>query len=144
MPAILPGPGHHGRVRVRPITPELFVDGRAARTAATRPGERVRVALDGPPPAGATPLTAAPDGGPLAGPSLLAAALVEALRLRGRPAHAVPANGFLKAASLRFEQGRTNPDAFYTDWLDEAGLRREGLEPAAPRGRGPGPPPPGG
>ncbi len=73
---------------------------------------------------------------PLAGPEPLADALVEELRLRGRPAHAVPANGFLRSASLRLEQGRTNPDAFYTDWLDESGLRREVLDPAGPGGSG--------
>ncbi|WP_203711361.1 uridine kinase [Asanoa siamensis] len=122
-------------MRVRPITPELFVDGLAERIALVE--GRVRVALDGPPPAGAGPLDRdGAAGSPLAGPGPLAGALVEALRLRGRPAHAVPANGFLKAASLRFEQGRTNPDAFYTDWLDEAGLRREVLDPAGRGGTG--------
>ncbi|MDG4826483.1 uridine kinase [Asanoa sp. WMMD1127] len=116
-------------MRVRPITPELFVEDLAERIVRESPETRLRVALDGPPPAdGAT--------GPLAGPDLLAAALVEELRLRGRPAHVVPAGGFLRAASLRFEQGRTNPDAFYTDWLDEAGLRREVLDPAGPDGSG--------
>ncbi|MEV4536995.1 uridine kinase [Asanoa sp. NPDC049518] len=114
-------------MRVRPITPELFVDGLADRIAQASPDARVRVALDGPPPVGE---------GPLAGPDALATTLVDALRLRGRPAHAVPADGFLRAASLRFEQGRTNPDAFYTDWLDEAGLRREVLDPAGPGGSG--------
>jgi hypothetical protein len=136
MPDILPVPGHHGRVRVRPITPELFVEGLAERIAGSSPDAWLTVALDGPPPPGAGPLDRTSEGGPLAGPDALAAALVEELRLRGRPAHAVPANGFLKAASLRFEQGRTNPDAFYTDWLDEAGLRREVLDPAGPGGAG--------
>ena len=122
---------------MRPITPDLFVDGLAERVAATAPDGRVRVALDGPPAAGQSPLAAAePVDGPLTGPDTLALALVEALRLRGRPAHAVPANGFLRAASLRFEHGRTNPDAFYSDWLDEAGLRREVLDPAGPGGAG--------
>lgn len=120
---------------MRPITPELFVEDLAERIARS-PGW-FRVALDGPPPPGSGPLDRpSADGSPLAGPDPLAAALVDALRLRGRPAHAVPANGFLKAASLRFEQGRTNPDAFYTDWLDEAGLRREVLDPAGPGGAG--------
>ncbi len=122
---------------MRPITPELFVDGLAERIASSSPDEWVRVALDGPPPAGASPLSDGPAAdSPLAGPGPLAAALVDGLRLRGRPAHAVPANGFLRSASLRLEQGRTNPDAFYTDWLDEAGLRREVLDPAGPGGSG--------
>ncbi|SNT58990.1 hypothetical protein SAMN05421812_111101 [Asanoa hainanensis] len=121
---------------MRPITPELFVDGLASRIASASPEGRIRVALDGPPPAGASPLSTAVSDNPLAGPGPLASVLVDELRLRGRPARVVPANGFLRAASLRFEQGRTNPDAFYTDWLDEPGLRREVLDPAGPGGTG--------
>ncbi|WP_203703824.1 uridine kinase [Asanoa iriomotensis] len=124
-------------MRVRPITPELFVEGLAERIERSSPRAWLTVALDGPPPPGANPLSSPSSAdSPLAGPDPLAAALVEALRLRGRPAHVVPANGFLKSASLRLEQGRTNPDAFYTDWLDEAGLRREVLDPARPDGSG--------
>ncbi|MFC0529460.1 uridine kinase [Phytohabitans kaempferiae] len=108
-------------MRVRPIAPDLLVAELADRLAADRPGQWLRVAVDGPPPAD-------PDG--------LAAALVDPLRARGRPAVHVAAGGFLRSASLRFEYGRDNSDAFYTGWLDEAGLRREVLDPLSPGGTG--------
>jgi hypothetical protein len=108
-------------MRVRPIAPELLVEELADRLAADRPGQWLRVAVDGPPPA-------TPEG--------LAAALVDPLRARGRAAVHVAAGGFLRPASLRFEFGRDNPDAFYIGWLDEIGLRREVLDPLAPGGTG--------
>ncbi|MDQ7903938.1 uridine kinase [Phytohabitans sp. ZYX-F-186] len=108
-------------MRVRPITPDLLVEELADRLAADRAGQWLRVAVDGPPPAD---------------PDRLAAALVDPLRARGRAAVHVPAAGFLRPASLRFEYGRDNPDAFYLGWLDEAGLRREVLDPLAPGGTG--------
>ncbi|GAA4467749.1 uridine kinase [Phytohabitans houttuyneae] len=108
-------------MRVRPIAPELLVEELADRLAADRPGQWLRVAVDGPPPAGT---------------DALAAALVDPLRARGRSAVHVPAAGFLRPASLRLEYGRDNPDAFYMGWLDEAGLRREVLDPLAPGGTG--------
>ncbi|HEX2774329.1 MAG TPA: uridine kinase, partial [Micromonosporaceae bacterium] len=43
---------------------------------------------------------------------------------------------FLRPASVRLEEGRTNPDAFYQGWFDEAALRREVLDPAGPEGSG--------
>lgn len=104
-------------MRVRPIAPDRLVEELADRLAADRPGRWLRVAVDGPPPAE---------------PDALAAALVDPLRARGRAAVHVPAGGFLRPASLRLEHGRDNPDAFYTGWLDEAGLRREVLDPLAP------------
>jgi hypothetical protein len=76
------------------------------------------------------------DGAPSAGPRALADALVEPLRVRGRCTLHVPADGFLRAASLRLERGRENPDAFYEDWLDVGGLSREVLGPLAPGGAG--------
>lgn len=93
----------------------------ADRIAAVRPGARVRVAVD---------------GAPAADPGRLAEALVDPLRIRGRAARHVPAGGFLRPASVRLEFGRTNPDAFYDGWLDEAGLRREVLDPLGPGGTG--------
>lgn len=110
-----------GRVRIRPITPDLLVAELADRLAATRPGERLRVAVD---------------GAPAANPDRLADALVDPLRVRGRPVLRVRAVDFLRPASLRLEPGRYNPDAYYTGWLDEAGLRREVLDPAAAGGSG--------
>jgi hypothetical protein len=76
------------------------------------------------------------DGAPSTGPERLADALVEPLRVRGRPALHIPAGGFLRAASLRLERGRTNPDAYYEDWLDLRALTREVLAPLAPGGTG--------
>ncbi|MGW5672936.1 uridine kinase, partial [Micromonospora sp. NPDC003776] len=48
----------------------------------------------------------------------------------------VRAADFLRPASVRLEHGRTNPDAYYEGWIDEAGLRREVLDPAGPAGSG--------
>jgi hypothetical protein len=106
---------------IRPITPELLVDELADRIAGTRAGGRLRVAVD---------------AAPAAGPDRFADALVDPLRVRGRPALRIRAEDFLRPASLRFEFGRDNPDTFYAGWLDEAGLRREVLDPAGPGGTG--------
>jgi hypothetical protein len=107
---------------VRPITREALRGELAERLAAAAPASGwLRVAVDGPPPAD---------------PGGLAAGLVDPLRERGRPAVHIATADFLRPASLRFEYGRTNPDAFYTDWLDEAGLRREVLDPTRPGGTG--------
>ncbi|HEU4348282.1 MAG TPA: uridine kinase, partial [Actinoplanes sp.] len=97
------------------------VEDLADRVAAQDPDGRLRVAVDGPPPAG---------------PGWLADALIDPLRVRGRPAVRVDAGDFLRPASVRLEFGRTNPDAFYEGWLDEAALRREVLDPAGPGGSG--------
>lgn len=100
---------------------EVLVEELADRFAGERPEQRLRVAVD---------------GAPAADPGALADALVDPLRMRGRPAVRVDAADFLRPASVRLEQGRTNPDAFYLAWLDEAGLRREVLDPAGPGGSG--------
>lgn len=109
------------RVSVRPISTEGLLTELADTIGATRPGRWLRVAVDGAPPAG---------------PDALADALVDPLRLRGRPVVRVSAGDYLRPASLRFEHGRTDPDAFYTDWLDVGGLAREALDPLAPGGTG--------
>ncbi|GAA1392322.1 uridine kinase [Pseudonocardia kongjuensis] len=85
-----------------------------------RPG-RLRVLLDGPPPAGPLPL---------------ARAVAELLRARGRDALAVDADDFLRPASLRLERGRTDTGMFLDGWLDEPALRREVLGPGGPDGSG--------
>jgi hypothetical protein len=106
---------------VRPVSPEVLVE-ELAGLIADRSGELwLRVAIDGPPPAG---------------PQRLADALVDPLRVRGRPVQRVRAEDFLRPASLRLERGRTNPDAYYEDWLDVRGLSREVLDPLAPAGTG--------
>ncbi|PWU59268.1 uridine kinase, partial [Micromonospora globispora] len=64
------------------------------------------------------------------------AALVDPLRAAGRPVLHVQAADFLRPASVRLEHGRRNPDAYYEGWVDDAGLRREVLDPAGPDGSG--------
>ena len=107
-------------MRVRPIAADVLVTELADRIDGVGP-RRVRVAVD---------------GAPSAGPDRLAEALVDPLRGRGRFALHVPSRGFWKAASLRLERGRRNPDAFYEDWLDLGALTREVLAPLAPGGSG--------
>jgi hypothetical protein len=106
-------------MRVRPIAFDVLVEELADRIA-KEPG-RVRVAVD---------------GAPAAGPDTLADALVDPLRVRGRPAVRIATADFLRPASVRLEFGRTNPDTFYAGWIDEAALRREVLDPAGPGGSG--------
>jgi hypothetical protein len=48
----------------------------------------------------------------------------------------VSARDFLRPASLRYEHGRDDPDVYYDEWLDEAGLVREVLAPLGPGGTG--------
>ena len=108
-------------MRVRPVSADLLVEELADRFAGERPTGRLRVAVD---------------GAPAAGPAAFADALVDPLRVRGRPAVRVDAGDFLRPASVRLESGRTNPDSFYDGWLDEPALRREVLDPAGPGGSG--------
>jgi hypothetical protein len=108
-------------VRVRPISSGLLVEELADRLTGQGPDRRLRVAVD---------------GAAAAAPERLADALVDPLRVRGRPAVRVDTADFLRPASVRLEYGRTNPDAFYAGWLDEAALRREVLDPAGPGGSG--------
>ncbi|GAA3093738.1 uridine kinase [Streptosporangium carneum] len=72
------------------------------------------------------------DGAPAARPGRLADDLVDPLRLRGREVLRVSSDDFLRPASLRFEYGKTDPDAFYADWLDTGALVREVLGPLEP------------
>jgi hypothetical protein len=66
----------------------------------------------------------------------LADRVAEELRVRGRAARRVSAVDFLRPASLRFERGRTDPDARYDDWLDVGALTREVFAPLGPDGSG--------
>jgi hypothetical protein len=108
-------------MRVRPVSFDVLVEELADRLAGQAPDGRLRVAVD---------------GAPAADPGALADALVDPLRVRGRPAVRVSTDDFLRPASVRLESGRTNPDAFYAGWFDEAALRREVLDPAGPGGSG--------
>lgn len=109
-------------MRYRPISPAALAEELTERVDALTERRRIAVAIDGA--AGATETTE------------LADALVDPLRLRGRAALRVSARDFLRPASLRFEHGRTNPDARYTDWLDLGALRREVLDPLGENGSG--------
>ncbi|GAA3134798.1 uridine kinase [Planomonospora alba] len=108
-------------MRVRPISLSALVEELADRIAEAPRDSWVRVAVD---------------GAPAARPGDLADALAGPLRLRGREVMRVSAWDFLRPASLRFEHGKTDPDAFYEDWLDAGGLTREVLAPLDPGGSG--------
>ena len=75
------------------------------------------------------------DGAPSTRPGELADALVDPLRALGTPVIRVSADDFLRPASLRWEHGRRDTEAFY-DWLDAAALSREVLDPLGPGGTG--------
>jgi hypothetical protein len=106
---------------VRPVSPDVLVEELAEIVAGAPSGRWLRVGVDGAPPAG---------------PHDLADALVAPVRVRGRPVQRVRADDFLRPASLRLERGRTDPDAFYEDWLDVRGLTREVLDPLGSAGTG--------
>lgn len=106
-------------MRIRPITPLRLAQELADRIAGL-PG-RPRVGFD---------------GAVSARPGALADALVDPLRVRGRPAVRVDLGDFLRPASVRLELGRTNPDSFYERWFDLAALSREVLRPLGTGGPG--------
>lgn len=108
-------------MRVRPVTPERVVTELADRIDGVSSAPYVRVAID---------------GAPAARPGEIADALVDPLRVRGRPAIRVSTSDYLRPASLRLERGRQDPDAYYEEWLDVNGLRREVLDPTSPGGSG--------
>lgn len=102
-----------------PVSPALLPDLLAETILACEPGRPVRTAIDGSDSARA---------------GELAAEVAERLRVAGRAPTLIDTRLFLRPASLRLERGRTDPDAYYDDWLDTAGLRREVLDPAGPGG----------
>ncbi|MFF8274657.1 uridine kinase [Streptomyces lateritius] len=84
-------------------------------------GDWLKVGVDGPP--------AAPTGE-------TAERIAEALRLRGRSVLVVGTGGFLRPASLRFEYGKQDPDAYYSGWFDTGALWREVFGPLQAGGSG--------
>lgn len=105
-------------MQVTPLTPDRLAE-EVVGLVDARPG-RVRLAVDGP-----TPTR----------PEVLAAQVAQDLRTRGRAAVVVAATDYLRPASVRLEHGREDPDELLDGWLDDAGLRREVLDPAATTGR---------
>lgn len=110
-----------------------------------RMAERLAGHLDAPPDDPGTPdpgsrqpswLRVGIDGAPAARTGVLAAHLADELTVRGRPALAVAAGGFLRPASLRFEFGRQDVDAYLGGWYDTAALWREVFGPTDPGGTG--------
>jgi hypothetical protein len=104
---------------IRPVTPELLVAELVERIVALDAAATARVLVDG-----------------AVGARELADAVVEPLKVVGRPALRVSARDFLRPRSLRLEYGRDDPEAYYRDWLDAAGLTREVLAPLGPGGSG--------
>ena len=108
-------------MRARPVSWPVLVDLVVDRVLALPADSPVRVAVDGP---------------DAARPGDFADLLVAPLRAAGRAPVRVPAAGFLRAASLRLERGRTDPEAYYELWLDDGALAREVLDPAGRGGTG--------
>ncbi|WP_028050297.1 uridine kinase [Cellulomonas sp. URHD0024] len=96
---------------IQPVSHEVLVERVVSATLAAGPG-RVRVIVDGAPPTR---------------PGALADALVGPLRAAGRAVVRVHADDFLRPASLRWEFGRFEPDAYLEDRLDLGALGREVL-----------------
>ncbi|WP_175408044.1 uridine kinase [Streptomyces sp. TRM64462] len=111
-------------MRLEPITWERLADELATHLDALRPGD------------GGPWLKAAVDGPPAARPGDLADAVAEELRLRGRAVLGIGTSGFLRPASLRYEYGKEDPDAYYGGWFDTGALWREVFGPLEPDGNG--------
>lgn len=108
-------------MRVRAVTTAALVDELVERIAAHGRDQWVRVAID---------------GAPATEPERLADKLVDPLRGQGRDVLRLSSKDFLRPASLRFEHGKQDAEAFYDDWLDSNALAREVLDPLDPGGTG--------
>ncbi|MFW6689761.1 uridine kinase [Streptomyces sp. MAR4 CNX-425] len=111
-------------MRLEAITWERLTDAlveRVAESQAADGGPWLRVAVD---------------GAPAAEPGALAARVGDGLRVRGRESLVLDAGAFLRPASLRYEFGREDPDAYYDTWLDTGALWREVFGPLEPGGDG--------
>lgn len=126
-------------MRARPVAPERLVAELANLAVAwlAAPDSAAGAGAAGRPDTGPrTHLRMAFDGAPAAEPERLADALVDPLRRHGHPTLRVELRDWLRPASVRLEQGRTNPDAYYEQWYDLGALGRELLGPLAPSGTG--------
>ncbi|MFD8552169.1 uridine kinase [Streptomyces fradiae] len=111
-------------MRLEPITWERLTGALAAHLDALAPAD------------GGPWLKVAVDGAPAARPGDLAERVASELRLRGRDVAAVATSGFLRPASLRFEYGKEDPDAYYGGWFDTGALWREVFGPLEADGTG--------
>ncbi|MDX3851583.1 uridine kinase [Streptomyces sp. AK02-01A] len=111
-------------MRLEAITWERLTEALAERVLKTEPAD------------GGSWLRVAFDGAPAARPGEQAEALAEALRVRGRSVLVVGTGGFLRPASLRYEYGREDPEAYYSGWFDTGALWREVFGPLDPGGTG--------
>ncbi|MFG3508983.1 uridine kinase [Streptomyces sp. NPDC047821] len=111
-------------MRLEPITWERLAGTLAAHVDGLGPGD------------GGPWLKVGVDGAPAARPAEPAGLLAEALRLRGRAVMTVGTDGFLRPASLRYEYGKQDPDAYYSGWFDTGALWREVFGPLEPGGSG--------
>ncbi|MFI1012220.1 uridine kinase [Streptomyces sp. NPDC020965] len=111
-------------MRVEPITWERLTEAVVDTVVATR-------AEDGSP-----WLRVGVDGAPAARGGEFAERVGEALRLRGRRGLTIDTGGFLRPASLRYEFGRQDPDAYYSGWFDTGALWREVFAPLEAGGSG--------
>ncbi len=102
-------------MRYRPLTPARLA-GELADHIDRRSEERPRVGVDGFAEIGAADL---------------ADTVAERLRESGRPVIRASTRWWWRAASLRLELGRTDPDMLLHGWVDGAALRRELLDPVA-------------
>jgi hypothetical protein len=108
-------------MQVRPLSPDRIVEELASVIDAQPRDTTTTVLVDGAPPTC---------------PDAWADALVEPLRLAGRPVVRVCAGDYLRPASLRHERGREDPEVMYEDWLDVPALVREVLAPLRSGGTG--------
>ncbi|MER7698296.1 MULTISPECIES: uridine kinase [unclassified Streptomyces] len=76
------------------------------------------------------------DGAPAARTGESAERLAQELRLLGRAVLVIPTEGFLRPASLRFEYGKRDPDAYADSWFDTGALWREVFAPLEAGGSG--------
>ncbi|SCD71408.1 hypothetical protein GA0115253_101485, partial [Streptomyces sp. Termitarium-T10T-6] len=76
------------------------------------------------------------DGAPAARTGERAERLADELRLLGRSVLVVPTEGFLRPASLRFEYGKQDADAYLDGWFDTGALWREVFGPLEAGGSG--------
>ncbi|MFJ3901877.1 uridine kinase [Streptomyces sp. NPDC090025] len=113
-------------MRFEPISWQRLAEAVADRLEATGPaaadgGDRLKLGVD---------------GAPAAPCAEFAERIADVLRGRGRPVLTVATDGFLRPASLRFEYGKQDPDAYYSGWYDTGALWREVFGPLAPDGTG--------